>query len=87
MKHKREFDTSYLHNLHVQGVNYSLFIMLLKEMMPMESKGQPGAAPAVSLLLSSQSSDLYCVFRVSLPPRREIAEGGIYSRFKVKTVP
>jgi hypothetical protein len=32
MKHKREFDTSYFHNSHVQGVNYSLFIMLLKEM-------------------------------------------------------
>jgi hypothetical protein len=39
MKHKREFDTSYFHNPHVQGVNYSLFIMLLKETMLMESKG------------------------------------------------
>jgi hypothetical protein len=48
MKHEREFDTSYFHNPYVQGVNYSLFIMLLKEMVSMESKGQPGAAPAVS---------------------------------------
>jgi hypothetical protein len=36
---------------------YSLFIMLLKEMVLMELKGQPGAAPAASPLLSSQSSD------------------------------
>jgi hypothetical protein len=56
MKHEREFDTSYFHNPHVQGVNYSLFIMLLKEMVSMESNGQPGAALAVTLL-SSQSSD------------------------------
>jgi hypothetical protein len=52
MKHEREFDTSYLHNPIVQGVNYSLFIMLLKEMVSMESKGQPGVAPKVSPLLS-----------------------------------
>jgi hypothetical protein len=76
MKHKRKFDTSYFHNLHVQGVNYSLFIMLLKEMVLMESKGQPGAAPAASPILSSQSSDPYGVFRVSLLPLREITEGG-----------
>jgi hypothetical protein len=38
MKHEREFDTSYFHNPHVQRVNYSLFIMLLKEMVSMESK-------------------------------------------------
>jgi hypothetical protein len=48
MKHKREFDISYFHNPIVQGVNYSLFIMLLKEMVSMESKEQPGVAPAAS---------------------------------------
>jgi hypothetical protein len=25
-------------------MNYSLFIMVMKEMVPMEAKGQPGAA-------------------------------------------
>jgi hypothetical protein len=34
-------------------MNYSLFIMVLKEMVSMEVKGQPGAAPAASPLLSS----------------------------------
>jgi hypothetical protein len=72
MKHKREFDTSYFHNPVVQGVNYSLLIMLLKEM---ESKGQPRAASTVSPLLSSQSSDQFCVFCVSPPPHREITQG------------
>jgi hypothetical protein len=52
MKHEREFDTSYFRNPHVQGVNYSLFIMVLKEMMSMESRGQPRAAPAAAPLLS-----------------------------------
>jgi hypothetical protein len=76
MKHEKEFDTSYLHNPHVQGVNYSLFIMVLKEMMSMESKGQPGEAPTASPLLSSQSAYLYCVFHVSSPPPCEIARRG-----------
>jgi hypothetical protein len=53
MKHEREFNTNYFHNPHVQGVNYSLFIMLLKEMVSTELKGQSGAAPTVSPLLSS----------------------------------
>jgi hypothetical protein len=53
MKHEREFDTSYFHNPIVQGVNYSLFIMLLKEMVSMEPEGQPGAAPVVCPLLDS----------------------------------
>jgi hypothetical protein len=57
MKHEREFDTTYFHNPHFQGVNYFLFIMLLKEMVSMESKGQPGAAPLASSNLSSQSAD------------------------------
>jgi hypothetical protein len=34
-------------------VNYSLFIMMLKEMVSIEAKGQLGEALAVSLLLSS----------------------------------
>jgi hypothetical protein len=38
MKGEREFDTSYFHNPMIQGVNYFLFIMLLKKK---ESKGQP----------------------------------------------
>jgi hypothetical protein len=78
MKHNKEFDTSYFHNPVVQGANYSLFIMLLKEMVLMESKGRLGAAPATSTLLSSQSSDQFCVFCVSLPPHREIARGVPY---------
>jgi hypothetical protein len=53
MKHEREFDTSYFHNPHVHGMNYSLFIMVLKEMMSMDSKGKPGEAPEASPLLSS----------------------------------
>jgi hypothetical protein len=53
MKHERKFDKSYFHNPTVQGVNYSLVMMLLKEMVSVESKGQPGVAPIVSPLLSS----------------------------------
>jgi hypothetical protein len=34
-------------------MNYSLFIMVLKETILMEMKGQPGAAPTASPLLSS----------------------------------
>jgi hypothetical protein len=76
MKHEREFATSYFHNPHVQGVNYSLFIMLLKEMVSMESKGKLGAALTASLLVSLQFLDPYGVFHVSLSPRREVAQGG-----------
>jgi hypothetical protein len=78
----REFDTSYFHNPHVHGVNYSIFIMLVKEMVLMESKEQLGADPAAAPLLSSQSSYPYGVFCVSLPPHHEVAErGGIYTQF------
>jgi hypothetical protein len=73
MKHEREFDISYFHNPIVQEVNYSLFIMLMKEIVSMESKGKSGAAPAASPLLSSQSSDQFCVFYVSPPPLHEIS--------------
>jgi hypothetical protein len=62
----------------VQGVNYSLFIMFLKEMISMELKGKLGAALAASPLLSSQSSDQFCVFRVSPAPHREMAKGVLY---------
>jgi hypothetical protein len=48
MKYERDFHTIYFHNPVVQGVNYSLFIMLLKEMVSMDFNGQRGAAPAVS---------------------------------------
>jgi hypothetical protein len=48
MKQERESDTSYFHNPIVQGVNYSLFIMLLKEMVLMELKGQPRVDPAAA---------------------------------------
>jgi hypothetical protein len=47
-------------------------------MMSMETKGQPGAAPAASLLQSSQSVDPFRVFCVSTPPRHKIARGGVY---------
>jgi hypothetical protein len=57
----------------VQGANYSLFIMLHKEMVSMESKGQPGAAPTTYPLISSLCLDLYGVFVVSLPPHHEVA--------------
>jgi hypothetical protein len=50
--------------------------MVLEEMMSMESKGQPGADPAAAPLLSSQSSDLYGVFHVSLPLLPKIARMG-----------
>jgi hypothetical protein len=77
MKRKRKFDTNYFHNPHVQGVNYSLFIMVLKEMMSVESNGESRAAPVASPLLSSQSSDHFCVVRGSAPHRSKIVEGGI----------
>jgi hypothetical protein len=56
-------------------MNYSLFIMVMKEMMSMEEKGQPRAATAASPLQSSQFADLYCVFSVSLSPHPKIAQG------------
>jgi hypothetical protein len=43
----------------------------------MEAKGQSGAAPAAAPLLSSQYSDLYGVFRISLPPPCEITNVGV----------
>jgi hypothetical protein len=45
---------------HSPGMDYSL-TLVLKEMVPMEVKGQPRAAQAGSPLLSSPSADLYCV--------------------------
>jgi hypothetical protein len=82
MKHKREFDTSYLHNPHSLG----------GELLPLhyvaEGDGVNGvevatrSGPTVSPLLSSQSSDPYNKLRVSLPPHHKIARWwGIYSRF------
>jgi hypothetical protein len=73
------------HNLfpqsHSSGMNYSLFIMVLKEMVSMEGKGQPGAAPAMSPLLSLQSIDLYCVFHVSPMLPHEITWGFLLITF------
>jgi hypothetical protein len=57
-------------------VNYSLFILVLKEMVSMESIGQLGAALAVSPLISLQFADLFHVFHVSLLPHREVAGRG-----------
>jgi hypothetical protein len=59
-------------------MNYSLFIMVIKEMMLMEAKGQPRAALTSSPLLPSKSSDPYCVFYAPPPVRRKIAQGVIY---------
>jgi hypothetical protein len=58
-------------------MNYSLFIIVLKEIVSIESKGQLGAAPAASPLISSQSTDPYCIFCVSPPPLAKSLEGGI----------
>jgi hypothetical protein len=44
----------------------------------MELKGQLGAAPAASRLLSSWSTDPFEVFCVSPPPDRKIARWGGY---------
>jgi hypothetical protein len=52
--------------------------MLLKEMVSMESKGQPGVALVASPLLSSQSSDQFRVFFVSPSPRCKITRGVFY---------
>jgi hypothetical protein len=54
-------------------MNYSRFIMMMKEMMSMEVKGQSGAALAAYPLLSSQSLDLYYVFSIPSPPHRKVA--------------
>jgi hypothetical protein len=70
---ERETDTKYFHNPIVEGVNYSLFGMVL-----MESKGQSGAASAASPLLSSYSADLFHVFYLSPQSRHEIAQGVLY---------
>jgi hypothetical protein len=59
--------------------------MLLKEMVSMESKGQPAATLIASPLISSQSSNQNCVFRFSPPSHCKVARGGIYSQFLVKT--
>jgi hypothetical protein len=77
----REFEKSYFHNPIVQAGELPPFIMLLKDMMSMESKGQPGVTPTASPLLSLQSADPFSVFCVSLPPHREIAQGVPFSRF------
>jgi hypothetical protein len=58
-------------------MNYTLFIMMGKEMVSMEEKRQLAASLAASPLLSSQS-DLYCVFYVFLPPHHGIARGVEY---------
>jgi hypothetical protein len=60
---------------HSPRINYSLFIMVPKEMVSMKVKGQLRAAPIASSLLSSQSADPYCVFHVTPPPHREISWG------------
>jgi hypothetical protein len=64
--------------LIVEGVTYSLFIMLLKEMVSMELKGQPGAAPAASSLLSLQSSDRMMCFVFLHCPLTKSPEEGVY---------
>jgi hypothetical protein len=61
-----------------KGWTTTLFIMVMKEIDSMESKGQLGAALAASPLLSTQSSNSYGVFRVSLVLHHEIDKGGIY---------
>jgi hypothetical protein len=53
--------------------------MVMMEMVSMKPKGRQRADLAESPLLSSPSSDIYCMFSVSPPPRREIARGFIYS--------
>jgi hypothetical protein len=79
MKHKRETDTSYFHKYHSLRMNYSIFIMEMKETISMEANGQPGAALAAPPLLSSQSLDPFRVFTVPKPPPRKIPKGHIVS--------
>jgi hypothetical protein len=59
-------------------MNYSLHIMMIKEMISMEAKGELEAALAASPLISSQSSDLIYVFSISTLPRHKITHGGGY---------
>jgi hypothetical protein len=72
MKHNKEFDTSYFHNPIVQGVNYSIFIMLLKEMVSMEYKGQPGAALAVTRVCPLGSVTLVHLIYIWIKAHRNI---------------
>jgi hypothetical protein len=74
VKHKREFDTSYLHNPIVQHKLLPLHHETNK-IMSMEAKRQPGAAPTTSSILSSHCADLFRLFCVSTPPHRKIARG------------
>jgi hypothetical protein len=68
MKHEGEFDTSYFHKTHIQGVKYSLFIMVLEEMMFMESKGQPRVALAASPPILAVFRLVSCVLFFSVSP-------------------
>jgi hypothetical protein len=54
-------------------MNYSIFIMVIKAMMLMKGKGQPGTASTTSPLLILALLELYRVFFVSLLPHHEIA--------------
>jgi hypothetical protein len=54
-------------------MNYSLFIMVMNEMMLMDANGQLGVVLTLSPLLSLMSSNLYCVFYVFPLPHHEIA--------------
>jgi hypothetical protein len=66
-------------------MNYSLVIMVLKEMVSMESRGSR-VVPVASPLLSLQSIDPFIVFRISPPPHRNNAKGGIYSQYRSRRV-
>jgi hypothetical protein len=59
-------------------MNYSIFIIVMKAMMLMKGKGQPGMASTASPLLILALLEPYHVFFVSLLPHREIAWGRIY---------
>jgi hypothetical protein len=62
MKHVREFDTSYFPNPIVQGVNYSLFIRLIKGMVSMELKGALGSSfGSVSLPILAVCRSVWCI--------------------------
>jgi hypothetical protein len=62
-------------------VNNSLFTLLLKQMVSMESNAQPEAAPAASPLLSLQFVDLYYFFVFLHRIVMKSPDGGIYSWF------
>jgi hypothetical protein len=64
MKHDKEFDTNYFHNSHVQGVNYSLFIMLLKD----DVDGLKGATGSVSPPILAVFRSVLCVSGFSTAP-------------------